>query len=158
MLSAFLYSCNCDDCNSTLPYVKFYMNAGDTVKYPIAENDSIRIYVYYKGTNWAKGDVIDSNQPIKLNWAQTNKTSLDSNYTHLEFVLDQLIGINDQIEDLENYDYWIKAIEGPLQVKMSGMQVSRTGKEGRCACEQARFNKCLRNDSISDYNLNLKLW
>jgi hypothetical protein len=78
------------------------MNAGDTVKYPIAENDSIRIYVFYKGTNWAKGDIIDSNQTIKLNWAQTNKTSLDSNYTHLEFVLDQLIGINDQIEDLEN--------------------------------------------------------
>jgi hypothetical protein len=159
LLATMLNACKCDDCTMTLPYAHFYMDAADTITYPISENDSVRIYVYYKGTNWAKADIIDSNQTINLYWERIYYTKSDGTiYFNYEFVLDQTIGLKDQIEDLENYDYWIKAIEGPLQIKMSRMQIARTGSEGRCACEQASFSQCLRNDSITDYKSKLKLW
>jgi hypothetical protein len=158
-LALFFASCRCDDCSSNLPYLEFYMEVSDTLKYPVSENDSIRVYVYYKGTNWANTDIIDSNQTINLYWERRYYTKSDGTiYFNYEFVLDQTIGLNDQIEELENYDYSIKAIDGPLKIKMSRMQVARTGKEGRCACEQASFSQCLRNDSITDYKSKLKLW
>ena len=159
LLATMLNACKCDDCNMTLPYAHFYMDAADSITYPIEENDSVRVYVYDKGTNWTKADIIDSSQTIVLNWQFINYVYINQpNQTNYEFVLDQTIGLKDQIEDLENYDYWIKAIEGPLQIKMSRMQIARTGSEGRCACEQASFSQCLRNDSITDYKSKLKLW
>ncbi|MDZ4666756.1 MAG: hypothetical protein SGJ00_02625 [bacterium] len=138
----------CDVKQQKLPFVTFYMPKADTLKYPLADYAQLRVYTYYKYGKWLSINALDSNRLVQINW-RTLDVLTDSGFTQVYgFLVDQNITATGFANDLGKYDFWLKSINGKLQIKLSELNINYSAPKGKCGDESWEISSSIINDSL----------
>lgn len=147
--ASILSSCvQCDTKEYSLPYITFYMPKEDTLKFPLNQYTQMRVHKYYKYGKWAPLNFVDSNVLVQTNW-RTIKISTDTgSYEAFGFLVDQGITATGFSNDLDKNDFWLKSLDGKLQIKLAELDILYTAPEGRCGDEKWEITHSLIYDSL----------
>jgi len=144
----------CGPCLKIEPKIKFAQLLSDTLKHPISQMDSLRVFKYYKSSQWDKTGLIDSTYIIQINWLSNRTINPDSNYYSFEIGYDI-----DRYSSIKYYDYWLKGTNNSIQLKLSKIEIGVSEQGGPCDCINSWFTTHTTiNDSISDYSKLHYLW
>jgi hypothetical protein len=120
----------------------------DTLKFPLNQYTQMRVHKYYKFGKWAPLNFVDSNVMVNTNWRTISIKTDTGSYEAFGFLVDQGITSTNFASDLGKNDFWLKSLDGKIQIKLAEMDILYTAPEEKCDGERWEISSSLIYDSL----------